>query len=211
MTFEQLIDLVGDEPVFSSSLLRSGSVSDAQVRLQLVRWTKTGRIKRLRRGLYTLAPPYRKVEPHPFLVANRLRPASYVSLQSALAYHGVIPEAVPVTMSVTTARSERLDTPLGSFGFRQVRRAYFFGYRQVELEQGQHAFVARPEKALLDLIYLTPQGDDESHLRELRLQNVEMIDTGALQDLARGFAGTKIERAAQSLASLLTEEAYEEL
>lgn len=49
----------------------------------------------LRRKLYALATPWRRVHPHPFLIANELHHPSYVSLQSALAYHGMIPEAVP--------------------------------------------------------------------------------------------------------------------
>jgi predicted transcriptional regulator of viral defense system len=91
--------LIADEPVFSSGLLLSGRANDRSLRLQLSRWVKAGRLLQFRRGLYALAPPWRKVEPHPFLVANRLRRGTYVSLQSALAWHGVIPEHVPVVNS----------------------------------------------------------------------------------------------------------------
>jgi hypothetical protein len=57
-----------------------------------------------------------------------MRKASYVSLQSALAYHGAIPEHVPMTTSVTTRRPERLQTPIGPFLYRHVKRSFFFGY-----------------------------------------------------------------------------------
>jgi len=69
MKWVELLNLVGGEPVFTSALLRSGRVSDAELRPQLARWTKAGRIHQLRRGLYILAPPFRKIEPHPFLIA----------------------------------------------------------------------------------------------------------------------------------------------
>jgi len=86
VNFTRLLELVGDEPVFDSAVLLAGPVNPADLRRQLSRWTKAGRLIQLRRGVYTFAPPYQKIKPHPFLVANRLLPASYVSLQSALDY-----------------------------------------------------------------------------------------------------------------------------
>ncbi len=123
------------------------------------RWRQAGKIYQLRRGLYCLAPPFQKVKPHPFLVANRLIPASYISLQSALAYYGMIPEYVPVTTSVTTSRPAHWETPLGIFDFRHIQLDFFYGYGLVELGEKQRAFIAGPEKALLDLAYLQPGGD----------------------------------------------------
>jgi len=88
MDFESLLELIAEDPVFDSSLLLAGEVDPKNVRLQLTRWVNSGRIYQLRRGLYAIAPPYQKSHPHPFLVANRLQRASYVSLQSALACNG---------------------------------------------------------------------------------------------------------------------------
>ena len=96
MKWNELLFLIGEEPVFSSGMLLAGRPSARQVRLQLSRWVKAGRLIQLRRGLYVLAKPWRKVEPHPFLLANSLRRGTYVSLQSALAWHGTIPEYVPM-------------------------------------------------------------------------------------------------------------------
>ena len=106
MRFRALLEIVEDEPVFETGFLLADDVDPADVRRQLSRWVKDGRLLQLRRGLYALAPPYRRTRPHPFLVANRLVRGSYVSLQSALAHHGVIPEHVPVTTSVTTGRPQ---------------------------------------------------------------------------------------------------------
>jgi predicted transcriptional regulator of viral defense system len=114
MEFSRLLEIVDDEPVFETGLLLAGEVNPANVRRQLSRWTKTGRLYQLRRGLYTLAPPSQRVRPHPFLIANHMARGSYVSLQSALAHCGLIPEIVPVTTSVTTARNGRRETSLGT-------------------------------------------------------------------------------------------------
>ena len=170
-----------------------------------------GRILQLRRGVYLLAPPYRKVEPHPFLIANHLRKGSYVSLQSALAHYGLIPEHVPVVTSVTTARPERLDTPMGAYTFHHVKQSFFFSYLQVEVSQKQCAFIATPEKALLDLIHLTPHGDRDPYLRELRLQNLEIVDRKALTKAAKRFGKAKIQRAVENVLRIIDEEEYDEL
>ena len=74
MKFTRLLEIVGDEPVFETRLLLAGALDPSAVRRQLSRWTKSGQLYQLRRGLYALAPPFQKVKPHPGLVANRLVP-----------------------------------------------------------------------------------------------------------------------------------------
>lgn len=195
MKFGDLLMLVGEEPVFSTSLFDVVGLSASQVRLQIVRWVKAGKLIQVRRGLYALNRPFRKIDPHPFLVANRIRKASYVSLQSALAYYGMIPEHVPVVTSVTTGRPESLQTGLGAFTFRHVRIPLFAGFRSVTVAPGQSAFLATPEKALLDLVYLSPGGDDAAFIDELRLQGTAVLSRTALKAAARSFDTPKIERA----------------
>ncbi|MFQ5343575.1 MAG: hypothetical protein ACE5F6_18705 [Anaerolineae bacterium] len=204
-----MLEIVGDEPVFETGLLLAGDVDPANVRRQLSRWTKAGRLYQLRRGLYALAPPFQKVKPHPFLVANRMVRGSYVSLQSALEYHGLIPEYVPVVTSVTTARPARWDTPVGIFEFRHIRTDLLYGYRLVEVVTGQRAFVAVPEKSLLDIIYLQPGGDSPAYLQGLRLQNLEHLDLVELQRQAHLADSPKLRRAASRVADLARAEALE--
>lgn len=209
MEFFKLVEIVGDQPTFETGLLLAGEVDPADVRRQLSRWTQAGRVYRLRRGVYALAPPFQKVKPHPFLVANRLVGGSYVSLHSALAYHGLIPEAVPVTTSVTTQRPHRWDTPLGVYLYRHVKHELLFGYHRVELGGDQQAFVAAPEKALLDLIHLQPGGDALEYLRQLRLQNMDRLDLERLQGHAARSDSPKLRRAAARVIQLAQSEARE--
>jgi len=209
MEFGRLLEIVGDEPVFETGLLLAGDVDPADVRRQLSRWTRAGRLYQLRRGLYALAPPFQKVKPHPFLIANRMVRASYVSCQSVLAHYSLIPEHVPVTTSVTTARPARWDTPVGVYEFRHVKTDLFHGYRLIELSPGQRAFVASPEKALLDLVYLQPGGDTPGYLRELRLQNLDRLDLDALQRQVDLTHSPKLQRAAALVADLARSEALE--
>lgn len=208
MEFRNLVELVGDEPVFESGFLLAGDSDPADVRRQLSRWVKAGRLYQLRRGLYALAPPFQKVKPHPFVLANRMGRGSYVSCQSALAHYGLIPEAAPVVVSVAAGRPGRWETPLGAFEFRHVKPDLLFGYRQVELG-GAQAFLATPEKALLDWIYLYPGADSPAYLRELRLQNLERLDLNALASMAERSGSPKLKRAAQRIAELTRAEAEE--
>jgi hypothetical protein len=205
MEFERLLELVGDDPVFETALLLAGKVNPEVVRMQFARWTNSGRVYQLRRGLYMIAPPYQKVKPHPFLVANRMQRASYVSGQSAMAFYGLIPEVVPVTLSVTAGRPERLETPLGAFEFRHVKPGLLRSYRMTNLGRtppNQQALVATPEKALLDLVYLQPGGDAPDYLRELRLQNLERLDLDELHRQAEIFNTPKLRRAVDTIARL---------
>lgn len=209
MEFATLLEIVGREPVFEAGLLLAGDVDPDNVRRQLSRWTATGRLFQLRRGLYALAPPFQKVRPHPFLIANRLVPGSYVSLQSALAHYGLIPEAVPVTTGVTTRRPARWNTPLGVYEYRHVKPGLFFGYQLVDLGNEQQAFAATPEKALLDLVHLQPGGDEPEYLQELRLQNLDQVDLEQLQLHAMRASSPKLRRAANRIVALAGIEAEE--
>jgi predicted transcriptional regulator of viral defense system len=206
MEFEDLLKIIGEEPVFETGLLLSGNVNGADVHRQLSRWKNTNKIFQLRRGLYALAPPYQKVNPHPFLVANRIVPASYISLQSALAYYAMIPEHVPVTTSVTTSRPGYRETPLGIFDFRHIQNDFFDGYQIVELGAQQHAFIATPEKALLDLVYLEPGADSPDYLIELRLENLTKLNWQLFEVLARRINKPKLMRAIKEVRKLAGEE-----
>lgn len=208
MDFESLLTLVGDDPVFESSLLLAGDINPGSVRQQLSRWVNNGQIYQLRRGLYAIAPPYQKVKPHPFKIANHLQKASYVSLQTALAYYGLIPEIFTITTSVTGGRPERLATPLGSFEFHHLKTELLFGYQMTDLGE-QSALLATPEKALLDLIYLQPGGASMAYLGELRLQNTELLDIGVLKRQSDKMKSPKLIQAVRRITQLITEKSIE--
>lgn len=213
MHFVELLTIVGHEPVFDTGLLLAGNINPEYLRRQLAGWVNAGKLWQLRRGLYTLAPPYRKEIPHPFLVANRLVSASYVSLQAALAYYSLIPEHVPAVTSVTTRRPGEWQTPLGHFIFRHIQPELFFGFERQPVADQQYAYIATPEKALLDLIYLHPDGDSLAYLESLRLQNLDRLNVARLRHVAAQTNKPKLRRAARLVAGLVTAEveAYETL
>jgi hypothetical protein len=117
---------------------------------------KAGELVRIRRGLYTLAPCYRPEPAHPFVIAQALVANSYVSFETALSFHGWIPEAVHVTASVVPGRkSSELEHPLfGSFTFHPLAldRDYFLELIERRQFGQQAALVAKPLRALTDLV-----------------------------------------------------------
>lgn len=212
MKFARLLQIVSDEPVFETALLMAGPRPDPGLFGQLSRWRSAGRIHQLRRGLYALAPPYRKTMPHPFLVANRLSAGSYVSGLSALAHAGAIPEFVPEVTSCGPGRTQLRTTALGRFSFRHLKPELCHGYRLAQLGGDQEAFVASPEKAFLDLAYLQPGGDDRAWIDGLRL-NVDALCGATLEDMAATIGSPKLIRAARHVRSLANDStlAFEEV
>jgi len=207
MKWPDFLSEYGRESIIESAWLQRPGSSSAATATQLSRWVRAGKLIQLRRGLYLIAPPYATKRPHRFTIANRMVDASYVSLQAALTYHGLIPETVFMTTSVTTLRPNQYDTDAGSFLFRHIRTELFFGYEVIEVSHGQTAFVATPEKALLDLVYLTPGGDRFAYLEGLRLQNTEDIDGQRLSDYAARTGSPKLIRAAKRILEITITEA----
>ena len=119
---------------------------------------KSGELVRLQRGLYVLADRFRSAPCHPFATAQALAPTSYVSFETALAYHGWIPERVFTVASAIPGRKSRQyqHEQLGSYSFHPlaVQPGCFLELVDRVEGGGWHALVARPCRALMDLVCL---------------------------------------------------------
>jgi len=120
------------------------------------RAAKTGELLRLQRGLYVLNDRFRDYHCHPFALAQALAPGSYISFETALAFHGWIPEAVQTTASVVPGRkSKRYEhDKMGVFSFHSLATQQGSFLELVSRHQidGQTMLVANPCRALMDLI-----------------------------------------------------------
>ena len=115
---ETLVNKGQTRPLLTDVELTRLIEGSPQRRYNLVnRALKAGELHRIRRGLYLLAKPHRAYECHPFAVAQSVVPGSYISLETALSYHGWIPEAVQVTASIVpgTKSSDFEDSLFGRF------------------------------------------------------------------------------------------------
>ncbi|MGM0466146.1 MAG: type IV toxin-antitoxin system AbiEi family antitoxin domain-containing protein [Acidobacteriota bacterium] len=142
--------------LFDETVVRNlfGDRSEAARKVLVHRAVSAGEIIRLKPGLFLLAQEFRKTHPHPFVIAAMLHSPSHVSLESALAHHGLIPEAVYQVASVTSSRSRTFNTSVGIFSFKRVPavnpRA---GVRAHKIDGRSWTFVATPLRAIADLIY----------------------------------------------------------
>ncbi len=110
----------------------------------------------VKRGVYVPGAKLDVTGPTPFLLANHLWGPSYISLETALSYWGLIPEKVYETSSVTTSYTKYYKTPIGKFSYIHMPLPYYsFGIHRVELTKKQAILIASPEKALCDKIITT--------------------------------------------------------
>lgn len=113
---------------------------------------KDGQLIRLKRGLYVVNSELSGKPVNACLCANHIYGPSYVSLQWALRWYGLIPEQVHTMTSVTTKRSRAFENSLGRFTYEQVEKDYFaIGINNVS-EEGITFLIASREKALCDML-----------------------------------------------------------
>jgi hypothetical protein len=165
---------------------------------------RQGIIIRIKKGLYVFGDKYRR---HPYskeLLANLVYGPSYVSLDYALAYYGIIPERAEALTSVTLSRSRRFSTPAGLFIYRQIQaRAYETGMVRVEADNDQAFLIASPEKALADKI-VSVRGTRIASVTEmsrfleadLRIdaRNLESLSAERIEEFAGRYRSLKLRR-----------------
>ncbi|MBK6997844.1 MAG: hypothetical protein IPH31_24255 [Lewinellaceae bacterium] len=93
-------------------------------RENLLNWQKKGDLLRIRNGWYSISGTIKTLE-HAYFVANKIYSPSYISLESALAHFGWIPEAVFTFTSVTTLKTNVFDTPKGRYRYATVKPSLF--------------------------------------------------------------------------------------
>lgn len=173
-------------PVIDTEILLAGVTDQVPIKVQISRWQKSGKLIQLKRSIYVLAEEYRKLPLREQFIASILKRPSYISLEKAFEYHGLIPEAVPVYTSVTTKHPAAFKSKVGVFSYRQIKKTLFWGYEPIIIDK-QAAFMASPEKALLDYFYLKGRKISEGQIEEMRLQNVEKVGTKKLLEYAKKF------------------------
>jgi len=115
-----------------------------------------GILVRLKRGLYVVSPEESGRLLSTELIANHIYGPSYISMESALRYYGLIPERVHVVRSMTTKRSRMFENSISRFEYICCDEAYYpIGVTQ-KISDDYSFLIASPEKALCDLIAYTP-------------------------------------------------------
>lgn len=170
-------------------------------RNNFVRWTQKGLLVSLRQGYYTF-PEYKSKPDFALYFANRIYRPSYVSLHTALAFYGMIPEAVVQITSVSALKTANFSNDFGQFSYKKIREELMFGYDLKPIADGRTLQLAQPEKALLDLLYLYPFYATETELLELRLDEDFMqddFDRQRMEDYVGKFQNKALEKRAKML------------
>jgi len=199
------------QDVFDYQQLTASLVGYRKPRDKIRRLLASGDIVRIRKGLYTFAEPYRREPISREWLANLLYGPSYISLDYALSYHGLIPERVETVTSVTTGRSRQFDTPLGRFSYRLLpEKRYATGAILVEAETCSF-LIASAEKALADKVWTdkrfrgTTPAQGKSYLEEdLRIDPslLAALDIDRLHRIETSYGARKITILFQYLYSL---------
>jgi hypothetical protein len=155
LEFQESIQAFSEEPLTRQILL--DVLSDYKRPFDKIsELTKQGMLIPVKRGIFIPGLKLKITGPDPFLIANIIYGPSYVSLESAFSYWGMIPEKVVGTVSVTTRQSKKYKTQAGRFEYIRMPLPYYaFGLRHVLLTEKQHVLIASPEKALCDKIIAT--------------------------------------------------------
>lgn len=150
------LENIGNIPVSTSAL--SSLFSEIKAGNQKVRNLElSGKVIRLKKGLYVVDPSVSRVALSTELIANHIYAPSYVSMSSALRYYGLIPETVYTIQSMTIKHSRSFETPIGRFDYTFMNReAFHIGITSIN-KQSYAFLMATPEKALCDLIANSPQ------------------------------------------------------
>ena len=147
------------------------------------RLLKTGKIIRVKKGLYVFGENYRREPISRTLLANLIYGPSYVSREYALGYYGLIPERVEEVTSMTIQKNKEFETPIGRFHYKHINPvAYTVGVDRFLLDNHRYFFIASREKALADLIALQKGINNENEMLEHLLKNLR-IDEDDLTSL----------------------------
>ena len=188
---------------FDYTLLTHVLSEYAGVRQKINELLKSDVIKRVKKGLYVFGADYNREPVCKEALANLIFGPSCISLEYALAYHGLIPERVETLTSVTPKRDKRFVTPLGQFTYRYLRAdKYPHGIDQVWIDSNHPVLMASAEKALCDYVVVnkvvgitTGEAAFEFLKLDLRIEqeNWKRFDPNALRKLNTFYRSRSIE------------------
>jgi len=135
----------------------------------------SGDIIQIKKGLYVVSEDYRSKKISKEIIANLIFGPSYLSLDFALSYYGIIPERVAITTSITTKRGKYFSTTFGNFYYIHASYEYYsIGISHEKIEDKFNFLIASPEKALCDKIVFT---------KKLHLNNAQSMQKFLFEDL----------------------------
>lgn len=144
--YQQLISI--GQPVFrTEDVAVLAKISNQHASQLLTRLSNTNQVLQIKRGIWIL-PEKSEVFCLPYFLT--MPAPSYISLQSALSYHGMIMQIPEVIYAISIARTKMYQTSLATVSIHHVTPKMLFGYKEI----APYINMASPEKALIDFCYL---------------------------------------------------------
>lgn len=164
---------------------------------KITRLIKSGAIIRVKKGIYVFGKDYAISSYSKECLANLIYGPSYVSLEYALYFYGLIPERVEVVTSVTSKRNKFFTTPVGNFSYRHIAiEKYPVGIELRQIAEHKNILIASKEKALADKIY-----DNKDIVSEKDLVDYLQNDLRFEMDALKSFRTTLLEEILKSYNS----------
>jgi len=159
---------------------------------------KKGLLSQIRRGLYLIQRPYQKMHHDEFEIAQAIYGPSYISLESALSYHGWIPEKVNACTSSTVKRSKEFITDIANFTYSHTPlKSFMIQVRRVETSDSTF-LIAEPWKAVADHIYVRNRswGSLADMISDMRIDEDSLLETDVrqLENLSTSYASVKVRK-----------------
>ena len=120
-------------------------------------------LKRIVKGKYLFS--FKEI--NDYELANLLLTPSYISLESALSFYGILAQFPYTITSVTPLKTKKIIYNEKEFEFAHLKKDYFFGFIKKD-----NFLIALPEKALLDELYFISKGLTSISLDELNLSPI---------------------------------------
>lgn len=197
-------------PLILSKDLTAIDKNKQSLRNQLYRWQKKKLLIEIKKGIYLLNENDRKINPSNSFLANQLYSPSYVSLEYALNFYGLIPEKTADITSLTTKKTMRIKNQLGNFIYQHIKPAAFRGFKAAKDSSGLTFFIAEPEKAVVDFIYLNlariRKGKSDIFKESFRFQNTETLKPKRLKIFAKLFTSSRLEIVVNAFCKFIAEE-----
>jgi len=200
-----------EQEVFDYQGLMSALAGFRKPRDKVTRLLADGDIIRIKKGLYCFAEAFRREPVSREYLANLILGPSYVSLDFALSFHGLIPERVEHLTSVTTQRSRAFTTPMGHFSYQTLSNPRYAVGAFLEKSGSVQFLIASPEKALVDKVWKDKRFDGQRVyefepylLEELRIDpdGLRALDRHRLRTVADAYASSKIDKLVGFLSRL---------
>jgi len=173
---------------------------------------RSGDLVRVKKGIYVFGPKYRN---HPVcleVLANQIYGPSYISLEYALSYYGMIPERVETITSITSQKTKSFHTPFGLFSYKHINPdKYSVGVESVQLDDQHFCLIASQEKALADRIASQKNIKDLEGVGVYLIKNLRIdvnllkrLDYDRLDRIAKKYNNAKVTLLAKWISKIGT-------